>query len=153
MVPMGFLDALFYGVPSLSPLSHDYFPLSLICVSFFFVTSSCVRTLVRWQVHCNVTPTSTSTRNHENMKRVVGVFAEGVPAGPSDPTSVGRVDCGKAVVPFPCFAETILLHAPSLFGRRKARTMLIGVNGMRSAGGGGAPTSLGGTDLTQKNEI
>ncbi|RNC38419.1 hypothetical protein TcCL_NonESM12332 [Trypanosoma cruzi] len=109
----------------------------------FFLTSSCVRTVARWRVHCNVTPTSTSTRNHENMKRVVGVFAEGVAAGLSDPTSVGRVGCGKAVVPFPCYAETILLHAPSLFGRRKARTMLIGGDGMRPLAGVG-PQHLSG---------
>ncbi|RNF11084.1 hypothetical protein TcG_09225 [Trypanosoma cruzi] len=109
----------------------------------FIVTSCCVCTLARWRAHCNVTPTSTSTRNHENMKRVVGVFAEGVASGPSGPTSVGRVVCGKAAVPFPCFAETILLHASSLFGRRKARTMLIGVNGMRPLAGVG-PQHLSG---------
>ncbi|RNC43192.1 hypothetical protein TcCL_NonESM07170 [Trypanosoma cruzi] len=144
MVPMGFLDALFYVVPSLVyPSPTTIFP-STSFAFLFILTSSCVRTVARWRVHCNFTPTSKSTRNHENMKHVVGVFAEGVASGPSDPTSVGRVGCGKAVVPFPCFAETILLHAPSLFGRRKARTMLIGGDGMRPAGGGGAPTSLGG---------
>ncbi|KAF8294207.1 hypothetical protein TcYC6_0102890 [Trypanosoma cruzi] len=134
MVPMGFLDALFYGVPSLVYPSHDDFPSASF--AFFFVTSSCVHSLVRWQVHCNVTPTS--TRTHKNMKHVAGVFAEGVAAGPSDPTSVRRADCGEATVPFPRFAETILLYGLYLFGWCKTRTMPIGGNGLRSTGGGEA---------------
>ncbi|RNC42619.1 hypothetical protein TcCL_NonESM07755 [Trypanosoma cruzi] len=138
---MGFLDALFYVVPS---LVYPPMMISLQPHLHFFSLSRPVVfiSLVRWQVHCNVTPTS--TRNHKNMKHVAGVFADGVAAGPSDPTSVRRADCGEATVPFPRFAETILLHGLSLFGWCKTRTMPIGGNGLRPTGGGEARHLSGG---------